>query len=184
MSIKAHKIIVVDLELTCWGDPSRYEDMEIIEIGLCVLDCKTWEIGRRSSILVRPSLLDISDYCRELTGLTKDRLKENGVPLHEAINSIAKQYSTKKLGWAAWGNGDRKRMVQECADKNIPYPFTDEYLNISHLYAMSIGKTTRVGLRKAIGRAGLEFEGRPHSAADDAFNAARILRCILDNKGR
>ena len=48
MAIETGKIIVVDLELTCWDDPSRADDMEIIEIGTCVFDGLTGEIGNRS----------------------------------------------------------------------------------------------------------------------------------------
>ena len=38
------KIIVIDLEATCWeGDPPPGQESEIIEIGLCILDVATGE---------------------------------------------------------------------------------------------------------------------------------------------
>ncbi len=176
------RLIVADLELTCWDDPARADDMEIIEIGLCVFDGLTRGISRKSSVLVRPKLLEVSDRCHRITGLTEDRLRRDGSPLDEAINRLRKSYPLSSAGWAAWGDGDRRRMLSECAAKGVPYPFADSYLNISHLYRLFTGNTRRVGLGEAVNQLGLEFDGRPHSADDDAWNAAKVLREIL-NRG-
>jgi len=176
------KLIVVDLELTCWDDPARRCDMEIIDIGLCVFDGLTREINRKSSILVRPSLMDVSERCNKITGLTTDRLRVDGSPLGEALNRLRKTYPFSSAGWGAWGDGDRRRMLSECAAKGIPYPFTESYLNVSQLYGLFTGNTRRVSLEEALGQLGMAFEGQPHSGADDAWNAARVLREIL-NRG-
>lgn len=179
MAIETGKLIVVDLELTCWDDPSRARDMEIIEIGLCVFDGRTGEIGRKSSTLVRPNLLEISDRCHRITGLTAERLKREGVPLDEALNRLRKAYPFSKSGWAAWGEGDRRRVSSECAAKGVSYPFADAYLNVAQLHALFARNARRVSLEEALGQLGMEFKGRPHSGADDAWNTARVLRGIL-----
>lgn len=179
MRIETGKLVVADLELTCWDDPARKADMEIIEIGLCVFDGLTGEIGRKSSTLVRPSLLEVSDRCHRITGLTAERLGADGVPLNEAINRLRKAYPLRRSGWAAWGEGDRRRMSSECSAKGIPYPFTDAHLNVAQLHALFMRNTRRVSLEEALEQLGMGFEGRPHSGADDAWNTARVLRRIL-----
>lgn len=178
------QLIVVDLELTCWDDPARAGDMEIVEIGLCVFDVPTRDIGRKSSVLVRPNLLEISERCHRITGLTADRLKRDGAPLDEALNRLRKRYPFRSSGWAAWGDGDRRRMSSECAAKGVPYPFADSYLNVSQLYSLFMSTSRRVNLEEALEQLGMAFEGRPHSGGDDAWNAARVLREILDRGSR
>jgi len=42
MAAKLDKLIVIDIEATCWeGDPPEGQAAEIIEIGVCVLDVTT-----------------------------------------------------------------------------------------------------------------------------------------------
>ena len=42
MARKLDRILVVDVEATCWeGDPPPGQISEILEIGLCVLDVAT-----------------------------------------------------------------------------------------------------------------------------------------------
>lgn len=179
MATETGKLIIADLELTCWDDPSRADDMEIIEIGLCVFDGRTGEIGRKSSTIVRPNLLEVSERCHQLTGLTVERLKEDGVPLNEALNRLRKMYPFSSSGWAAWGEGDRRRMSSECAAKGVPYPFAAAHLNVAHLHALFARNACRVSLEEALKQLHMEFIGRPHCGADDAWNTARVLRGIL-----
>lgn len=173
------KVIVVDLECTCWDDPSRRRDMEIIEIGLCLFDGLTGEIGRRSSIIVRPVVLDVSDRCTRLTGLTEERLRSEGIPLAEALSRVRKAYPLRSAAWAGWGQGDQLLMLRETTAKGIPYPFGDTYLNLGHLFGLHSRATRRMGLSDALAQLGMEFEGSPHSGVDDAWNAARILKALL-----
>ena len=46
-----NKIIIIDLEATCWeGIPPKGEVSEIIEIGICLLDTLTGEISDNRGI--------------------------------------------------------------------------------------------------------------------------------------
>jgi len=58
-------------------------------------------------------------------------------------------------------------------------PFNPEYLNIKYLYSLHSRRARGVGLGKALAQLGMDFEGRPHCGADDAWNAARVLKRIL-----
>jgi inhibitor of KinA sporulation pathway (predicted exonuclease) len=42
-----------------------------------------------------------------------------------------------------------------------------------------IGHHKMMGLKRALNYMNMDFEGNHHSGADDAYNAARILREIL-----
>ena len=82
MACKLDRILVVDVEATCWeGDPppgqiSEAESaaVEGIEIGLCVLDAATWRVSSDAILLVRPVCSTVSPYCRQLTTLTQAHL--------------------------------------------------------------------------------------------------------------
>ncbi|MEL7234583.1 MAG: exonuclease domain-containing protein, partial [Chloroflexota bacterium] len=73
MSLKSDYIIVIDMEATCWRSNRRPPDQvsEIIEIGVCVLDLDTLEPDRKMSILVKPTLSTVSEFCTRLTSLTQ-----------------------------------------------------------------------------------------------------------------
>ena len=53
---KLDRIIVVDIEATCWqGDPPAGQASDIIEIGVCTLHVATRDRTDRRSLLVRPT---------------------------------------------------------------------------------------------------------------------------------
>ena len=92
-----NKIIVIDVEATCWDSkPPSGERSEIIEIGICVLDCternkalRAFKSGvgfdidveiprpvreKRRSILVIPKYSNVSEFCTSLTTTTQELL--------------------------------------------------------------------------------------------------------------
>jgi inhibitor of KinA sporulation pathway (predicted exonuclease) len=179
--LNTKKLVVVDLECTCWGEePPDGHKMEIIEIGICTYDRKTGDICDKESFYVKPQS-QISEYCTTLTGITPELIKKEGRPLNEVINSIQKRYPLKGCAWASWGDFDRIHFIKECTQKNIPYPFRDTHLNVKLLYALFKGKDKGISVGEAIVDSGMEFEGRPHCGSDDAFNIARILKSLLDS---
>ncbi len=72
MTIKLNKIIVIDIEATCWQKyPPPDQESEIIEIGICIVDVATAKPIEKESILVRPERSKISEFCTQLTTLTQ-----------------------------------------------------------------------------------------------------------------
>ena len=179
MVIKINRLIVVDLECTCWDEPGKQDDMEIIEIGICMFHSTTGIIDQKQSVIVRPQNMDISEYCTKLTGLTEARIRKEGAPLNEALNRLRKEYPFKSCGWGSWGYFDNGQIVKECAKKNIPYPFNRTHMNLKYLYGMIRRQKRGVGVTRALAQLGMQFEGRHHCGGDDAYNTARILRHIL-----
>jgi len=178
---KFDKVIVVDIEATCWESKKDQgsQRSEIIEIGLCVLDPKSLDITRKNSYIVRPKHSEISKFCTSLTGHTAKSTK-CGVPLGDACNTLMRKYGTKNRVWASWGDTDRLHFKEECSDKDAKYPFGNSHINVSDLFSLTMGESVRISVTNALKMIGLEFEGREHSGRDDAFNTARILAYLLD----
>jgi inhibitor of KinA sporulation pathway (predicted exonuclease) len=116
------RIVVVDLETTCWEKRQRDQIMEVIEVGVCLLDIGSGEITDRQSILVRPVYSVVSEFCTKLTTLTQE-VVEAGIGFREACLKLEDEYQTKKRVWASYGDFDRRQIERECRLKNVPYPF-------------------------------------------------------------
>ena len=100
MAEKLDKILVVDVESTCWyEDPPHGQEPEIIEIGLCVLDVATGQRLENTSILVRSECSKVSEYCTILTTLTQEEV-DAGISLHEACQIVQDRYQSKQRIWA------------------------------------------------------------------------------------
>jgi len=179
MADKLDKILVIDLEATCWeGDPPPGQDREIIEIGLCLLDVATCQRIESRSLLVRPEHSTVSDYCTRLTTLTPEQV-DAGVSLREACQILERDYRSKKRLWASYGDYDRKKLWAECESHGIEYPFGPSHLNVKSLLSVAFNLKKELPLDKALAMLGFPLEGTHHRGDDDAWNIARILAHIL-----
>lgn len=174
--ISNDKIMVVDLEATCWeGEAPPGQQSDIIEIGLAVLNIKTGEIEEKTNYLIQPERSVVSDFCTELTGWTQDKVN-HGMKFKTAIDHMKKTYGTKKRAWASYGEYDRKMLVNQCQYSEIPYPFTPQHLNVKEMVNIFNGGVKMLGLGQALKKVGIKFEGTPHRGEDDAYNIAKLLR--------
>lgn len=166
-----------DLEMCCWDDGREPRTGEITEIGVASVDLHDMKIVERSQYYVLPEKDGISEYCTNLTGITQALLNKQGRPLEEVLESMKKKYGHHSI-YAAWGR-DHNVLFKECEAKGIDKPFY-EYLNIKTLFMIHHRiKNKRFGMRKALEMAELEFEGRQHSGADDAYNLARLALTFM-----
>jgi inhibitor of KinA sporulation pathway (predicted exonuclease) len=171
------KIVVVDLETTCWEKRERDQIMEVIEMGVCLLDIRSGEITDRQSILNRPVYSVVTEFCTKLTTLTQ-KVVENGIGFREACLKLEDEYQTKTRIWASYGDFDRRQFERECRLKNVPYPFGSRHINVKTLFAIKHRLAEEIGIDKALALLGMELIGTHHRGVDDAYNAARIL-CTL-----
>lgn len=174
------KILVVDLEATCWldGIAPPGQITEIIEIGVVVIDVATLTREEKRSILVKPAKSDVSEFCTQLTTLTNEDLKNAGT-LADATNILIHDFKSLDRLWASWGDYDRKQFTRECADKGIDYPFGHSHMNVKTLYSVGHGLTGERGMATALRRLGVPLEGTHHRGVDDAWNIAGILCGLL-----
>jgi len=111
MARKLDRILVVDVESTCWeGNPPPGQMSEIIEIGLCVVDVAALERVERRSILVRPACSMVSAYCTQLTTLTQADV-DAGIPLAEACRALTEEYQSGQRLFASFGDYDVRHEV-------------------------------------------------------------------------
>lgn len=172
--ILTDKILVVDLEATCWnGKIPAGESSEIIEIGISLLDINTGEISENKAILVKPIKSKVSDFCTQLTTITQDLLDREGIPLDEACKFLAKNY--QQYTWASYGAYDIKMMLQQCAMRKLKYPLSANHINVKELFCERKGLMKKVGMAGALGILGIPLEGTHHRGVDDAKNIAKIL---------
>jgi len=179
MSILLDRILVVDIEATCWrGHPPLGQEREIIEIGLCPLDLKLRQPLAKESILVQPTRSQVSAFCTELTTLTQAQVDE-GLSFRQACGFLRGQHQSQKRMWASYGEYDRHKFVKQCKAFNVKYPFSDRHLNVKSLVAIVLGLNHEVGMAKALELLKIPLEGTHHRGDDDAFNVAKILARLL-----
>lgn len=173
------RIVVVDVESTCWERESpRGQESEIIEIGACLLEVATLERVERAGILVRPVTSAVSPFCTRLTTLTQEQV-EHGIPLEEASRILRERFRTQDRVWASYGDYDRKQFERQCRRDGVAYPFGSAHINVKTLFAVTRGLSLEVGMSEALERLGIPLEGTHHRGEDDAWNIALILGRII-----
>jgi len=172
------KIVVIDVETTCWEKRQKDQLMEMIEIGICLVDIRSGEITDRQSILVKPVYSEVSDFCTKLTTLTQE-VVETGIEFRQACLKLEDEYQTRKRVWSSYGDFDRRQFERECRFKKVPYPFGSRHINIKTLFAIKHRLTEEIEMDKALTLLGLELIGSHHRGVDDAYNSARILYTLI-----
>ncbi|MBS1722366.1 MAG: exonuclease domain-containing protein [Armatimonadetes bacterium] len=180
---RADKILVYDLELTCWdgGIPPPGNVSEVIQFGWCFLDPRSGERFGRDSLYVRPAQSEISAYCTRLTGITPKILKQ-GQPLQTTCARLVKS-GTKQYVSAAYGD-DRSCLYTECEYANAEFPLSDESIDVATLVKLALNRYKSVGLVEACSTFGVSWEGEQHRADWDAWNTAGLLAALLQGGWR
>ena len=162
------KVLIIDLELTCWNYPTE-QIPEIIQIGLIEVDTLTRMITRKKEMYVLPEKTEISEFCTELTGITKKQVYKQGIPYDKAIEILEKKFGFKNKLVMGWGRDDKAFRDD-----------VDQYMNLSHFYSMINLTDEKFKLEDAIKREGLTFEGKAHNALVDAENTAKLFIHLMN----
>lgn len=180
MAKKLDKILVIDIEATCWntGAPEGMTS-DIIEFGICLLDVHSGEISDNRGILVIPERSEISEFCTELTTITPDLIREEGITFKEACKAIRNEYEGQSRAWASFGAYDLKHIQRQCSELGVGYPLGPSHINVKTLFALKNKLGHEKGMDGALQYLGIELEGTHHRGVDDAKNIAKILRTLL-----
>ena len=179
MAKNLDKIIVVDVESTCWnGKIPEGQVSEIIEIGLCLLDVQTLEISENRGIMVKPERSEVSDFCTELTTITPEMLKD-GFSFAEACKILRKEYDSRNRVWASFGAYDLNQFKRQCKLFEVPYPFGPSHINVKVLFPLKQKLTRQTGMDGALKMLNIPLEGTHHRGVDDAKNIAKVLARLL-----
>jgi len=177
-----NKIIIIDLEATCWeGIPPKGEVSEIIEIGICLLDTLTGEISDNRGILVKPTHSKISPFCTQLTTITPELVAREGVSFEEALQILKNEYQVYQYTWASYGNYDRNMLQKQCALRKLPYPMRNEHINVKELFQEVTQHPKRLGMHQALNYLKIPLVGTHHRGKDDAYNIAKIMYKLITN---
>jgi inhibitor of KinA sporulation pathway (predicted exonuclease) len=179
MAIRKDKIVVVDVEATCWegytAPPGQQN--EILEIGICLLDPMRRVIDKKRGILVKPTESVISPFCTELTSITPEMVEAEGVDFATACSILETEYDTRNRLWISWGSFDRRIITDQCRRRKIRYPFSKKHSNLKRVFQDHHGE--RMGLARALQTVNIQAEGTAHRGEDDAYNTAQLLSYLL-----
>lgn len=180
MAKKLDKILVIDIEATCWntGAPQGMTS-DIIEFGICLLDVRTGEISDNRGILVIPERSEISEFCTELTTITPALVQKEGIPFKQACSIIRNEYEGQSRAWASFGAYDLKHIQRQCSELGVGYPLGPSHINVKTLFALKNKLGHEKGMDGALQHLKIELEGTHHRGVDDARNIAKILRTLI-----
>ncbi|WP_026904659.1 3'-5' exonuclease [Pedobacter glucosidilyticus] len=181
MAKQLDKILIIDLEATCWEDKAPVGmESDIIEIGLCLLDVQSGEISDSRAILVIPERSELSEFCTSLTTITQQLLDEQAISFKEACNILKKEYQSQSRAWASFGAYDYKQFQRQCNSLGIGNPMGPSHINVKTLFALKRKLTHEQGMAGALALLEIPLEGTHHRGVDDAKNIAKILKWILN----
>lgn len=191
MGVDLRRLIVVDIEATCWETREEQGDRpnEIIEIGVCEIDLRHRTIGDATSYLVKPTFTSVSPFCTQLTGWTKEQIDEGG-SIHDTLIAIGNDFNIGRDDiWCSYGEFDRHKLcdgkrgsvggLYGVKPRDNPFMVARTHLNIKTLFAIKHRLGKEVAMDKALWLLKLPLEGRHHNGADDAHNIARIALATL-----
>lgn len=181
--MKSHIINVFDSEWTCYADGifPPGEMPEPIEFGITLVDLKKRAIVRRLCIPIFPVKSQISSFCTELTGWTKDKLKkQGGVSLSEACRRVAEKYGGQNRLLVIDTDGEIPELKAHCDKNAVAFPFGGSTFNVSTFFALLTGEKANLGLEAMLLKLGCHFEGSRHFAYDDSYNIARLFLELLE----
>jgi len=182
--MRTDKVLVVDLEATCWEtrEESARNNSEIIEIGVAVYNVKTRQIEKSEGIIVKPRESKVSPFCTQLTTLTQEDV-DKGVDIAQAMSKLLRQYDAKNYPWVSYGDYDKNMIARQCTRFNIRNPMSDSHLNIKVAMAELLKVKPR-GMDAMLGNLGIIMEGTHHRGVDDAKNIAKIYDKYLELKAQ
>ncbi|EPR11935.1 3'-5' exonuclease [Ruminiclostridium papyrosolvens] len=186
-------LIFVDFEATCWdrNEKNKRPHTEIIEIGAVATGQNLEQIGKFTAI-IRPVIEPVlSDYCKELTGLSQTDV-ENGIDFNRAIDLfyqwIIQYQSTENSILYTWGNYDiflLKRSLRRQRTKNKDFmkiihkdgliDLQEQFMKVTALPSSSCN------LAKALQIIGQTFHGTKHKSVDDAANMVKLYKYLNKN---
>ena len=191
MGADLRRILVVDVECTCWEtrEEQGTRPNEIIEIGICALNLVDGTISQPDSYIIRPRFTEASPFCTQLTGLTPEQIADGG-DIVDTLKAIRADYGIgRDTLWCSYGEFDRIKLASDgrasvhglygVHRNDNPFAQMRSHLNVKTLFALRFGLSREVGMDVALRRAHLTLEGRHHCGADDAYNIAKIARVTL-----
>ncbi|MEB0077920.1 exonuclease domain-containing protein [Pseudomonas sp. CCI3.2] len=177
--------LVIDLEATTEDGGWPMAEMEIIEIGVTLVNQNGRELDHFERF-VRPQRRPLlTHFCRELTHISQANI-DSALPLTTIWPQFERwlgHHLARVAGWASWGEYDRRQLEQEWQHHNLVSALsTLPHVNLKQRFIEARQLQRPLGLNGALQLAGMQFQGQQHRALIDARNTARLLPLILPGR--
>ena len=174
--------LVIDLEATTEEGGWPVTEMEIIEIGACVVNAEGRETDHFERF-VRPARRpQLTSFCRELTHIQQAQI-DTASPLTAIWPQFERWIShhlPRLTGWVSWGDYDREQLVAQWQAHQLTSALSAlPHINLKQRFAQARQLQKPCGLNTALQLAGMHFNGQQHRALEDARNTARLLPLAL-----
>ena len=172
------RIVVVDVEATCWKKGVFSRKKETIEIGavLMVLD-RAESKWPEFQTFVRPRRLPrLSSFCRELTGITQENV-DAAPTFPEALQQFLEwSQPLERIVLAAWSRYDLWQLDLDLEAHGLP-KLEVPFLDVKKLAARTVGTKSFEATARELDPEALNMPR--HRAIADARRTARILNRLL-----
>ncbi len=173
--------LIIDFEATCCDKNSiPRAETEIIEVGAVMVAADSLKIVDEFSTFVRPVRHpQLTAFCTELTSITQDQVE--AAPVFAEVVLSLRDWADKFQGYffCSWGDYDRNQLRRECDRNSIPYPFTDDHINLKKRFSERLGTQRKFGMAGALRKLNIPLDGTHHRGIDDARNIAKLLPFIV-----
>jgi 3'-5' exoribonuclease 1 len=175
---RERRIVVVDVEATCWKKGVFSRKKETIEIGAVLLrldrDESKWP---EFQTFVRPRQLPhLSSFCRDLTGITQENI--DAAPTFPEALRLFLEWSEplERVVLATWSRYDLWQLDLDLEAHGLP-KLGIPFLDVKKLAARIVGTKS---FEETARELALDSVALPkHRAIADARRTARILDCLL-----
>lgn len=174
--------LVIDLEATTDEGGWPVEEMEIIEIGACLVNRDGRELDHFQRF-VRPQRRPLlTSFCKSLT-----HIGQADIDVAQPLPLVWAQFErwlghlpSPLAGWVSWGDYDRQQFVLAWREHGLSSQLAElPHINLKQRFAKARQLPRPTGLNGALQLAGLHFQGHQHRALEDARNTARLLSLAL-----
>ena len=174
--------IIFDLEATCWQNRPTSVPQETIEFGAFKLHGDGSYAGKFQAF-VRPKLHPrLSSFCTQLTNIDQadiDRAQDFATVSEDFIEFIGYNDNNEYL-LCSWGDFDAHQLRRDCDLHRLDDDWTYPHINLKAQYQQIVRRDKPVGLAKAVGSVGRQWEGVQHRALDDARNLVEVFLAHID----
>jgi inhibitor of KinA sporulation pathway (predicted exonuclease) len=164
-------IAAIDLEMVCDDPPLPRDQMEIIEIGIAVLDIEILDLVNTVSKVVKPRNKPVlTEYCKNLTHITQEEVDKADDLSTTMLKIIGLLPNKKELIWCSWGNDPLWLEKELKAQGTVIDGLSFKFINLK----LRDGK--RRGLNKALKANNIIQQQPAHRALPDAISTALLAK--------
>lgn len=178
--------IIFDLE---WNNAYSYAKKgfmnEIIEIGAVKLNSKLETVDTFKQLVMPKLTKKLSGRCKNLTNITNEELKENGIPFSQAIKEFARWSKGENNLFMTWSNSDLYVLTSnyQAFLGNLNIDFITKYCD-AQKYCMSFierDNKNQISLSDCAQEFGIDIDfEKLHRALTDCYLTAECFKKVYD----